>query len=157
MIVTTLSDVSRYARIDANLGLALKWLASAAWANLQPGEHNIRARKIYAIMQEYNTKEDSQCTFESHRLYIDIQMILAGREIIQVVSKSLLTIQDSYREDIEFYEVPAENRSQSLLMRPFDLAIFFPEDAHRPCMQADSESESVRKLVIKVALAGVVQ
>lgn len=153
MIVTTLSDASRYERFDTNIGMALRWLAGASWSNLQPGEHSIRAREVYAIMQQYDTKEDSQCIFESHRLYTDIQMVLSGREIIQVASKSLLIIQEPYREDIEFYRLPTENGSQSLLMKPYDLAIFFPEDAHRPCMQVDSKSEAVRKLVIKVALS----
>jgi len=154
MIVTTLSELWRYQGLNARLDQAFDWLKNAPWNDLPIGKHEIQGDEIYALVQEYETKEPDQCKFESHRLYIDIQVILEGKEIIEALPVQLLEISEPYTPDIAFYKLPTQVKvkAHSLAMGAHDIAIFFPEDAHRPCMRIGGRAESVRKVVVKVAL-----
>ena len=50
--------------------------------------------------------------------------------------------------DIGFYQNGC--RCQTLSFAPGDFAVFFPEDAHKPCCR--SGAPACRKLIVKVAL-----
>jgi len=106
----------------------------------------------FALEQAYRTKERSNCFFESHRNYIDVQLIVEGEEIMEVVdTRSLhVTIPYDAKSDLTVY-ADTSLPTSSLLLRKGDLAIFFPEDAHMPCIQTHG-SASVVKTVVKVSV-----
>ena len=64
----------------------IEWLQSTDLAALPLGRQEIDGDKVYANVQEYETKE----TFgiEAHRRYIDIQMLVFGKEILGVIPVS---------------------------------------------------------------------
>jgi YhcH/YjgK/YiaL family protein len=152
MIVVSLSNLSRYRGISQNLDNAFDWLEEGSWRRLPVGKLQIRGDDVFALVQEYITKEHSECRFESHRRYIDIQMLFSGKEIIEVAPVDSLNVIEPYKPDIEFYAYPRAGGVHALTMTAEQCAIFFPEDAHRPCMRVGDEAEPVRKLVVKVAL-----
>ena len=39
-----------------------------------------------------------------------------------------------------------------MLLHPGEFAVFFPQDAHRPCIKSEGSDETVRKAVVKVRL-----
>lgn len=152
MIVASLSNLSRYRGISKNLDIAFDWLKEGAWRQLPAGKFQIRGDDVFALVQEYVTKEHSECRFEAHRRYIDIQMLFSGKEIIEVAPVDSLNVIEPYKPDIEFFAYPAAGEVHTLTMTAEQCAIFFPEDAHRPCMKIGGIAEPVRKLVVKVAL-----
>ena len=54
-------------------------------------------------------------------------------------------------KDVAFYK-NIENASK-LVLKDGDFAIFFPEDAHKPCCALNNEPSKVKKVVVKVAVA----
>lgn len=104
---------------------------------------------LFALEQVYESKEREACFFESHRQYIDIQFILKGEERIDVVPISELTIDMPYDDEKDFIKYHDVKDLSSLLLRPGYVAIFFPEDAHMPCLQKDTKTV-VYKTVVKV-------
>ena len=152
MIVTLLSNISRYRGLSKNLDAAIDWLKAGAWRELPLGKYQIQGDDVFALVQEYATKEPSACRFEAHRKYTDIQMLVTGREKIEVTDVASLQVQEPYKPDIEFYSVPKRQGVQSLEMEPELAAIFFPEDAHRPSMRIADAAETVKKVVVKVAI-----
>lgn len=152
MIVASLSDVSRYRGISKNLDIAFDWLAEEAWRQLPAGKYQVQGDEVFALVQEYVTKEHTACRFEAHRKYIDIQMLISGEETIEVVPVDSLNVIEPYKPDIEFFACPAAGRAHALAMTAGQCAIFFPEDAHRPCMNVGGVAAPVKKLVVKVAL-----
>lgn len=104
---------------------------------------------LKATVMRYDTKELSDCRFETHRKYIDIQHTIAGGEGIIVRHASELEKDGSYDEekDLQFYQ-PAE----SPLLVPKTAgwcSVYYPEDAHRPQIN-DGEHRDVFKAVVKV-------
>ena len=151
MIIADMKDLGRYKGLNGNLDKAITWLQAGGWEKLPIGQCVIDGESVYALVQDYLSKTAADCRFESHRAYIDIQLLVSGREIMEVRSIDGLEVTESYKPDIEFYATPAGKTAHSILLEAGRAAILFPEDAHRPCIAAEGKPEAVRKIVIKVA------
>jgi len=103
----------------------------------------------FSLEQAYNTKLRAQGRLESHIQYIDIQVLLAGEEIMEVAEISTLKVSENLTptKDLIFYH---DSRATSPL-RLSGLgatAVFYPTDGHMGAL-AIAESALVRKIVIK--------
>lgn len=152
MIVTNLSDIARYRGLSANLDKAMAWLMAGDWESLPDGKREIDGEKVFALVQHYNSKAMENCRFETHRNYIDIQMLVSGAEIMEVRPAEGLAVTEPYKPDIEFYATPEPGSVHAVLLAPGMAAILFPEDAHRPCIAVGGVPKAVHKIVLKVAL-----
>lgn len=118
-------------------------------ADKPEGRYTIRGEDIYASVFTYQTGPAATKVFEGHRRYIDIQVVLSGVEMIDMVSSEGLSIKTPYdaEKDVIFYDSP--KIFSSIVLRPGFFALLGPQDLHRPgvCL---AQPETVRKLVIKV-------
>lgn len=105
----------------------------------------------FALEQVYNAKERDECFFESHRKYIDIQFILSGEEIIEVSNATLLVVSLAYNEQADLIKYEDIKQASSIILKAGDAAIFYPQDAHMPCIKATDELKVV-KAVVKVKI-----
>ncbi len=103
----------------------------------------------FALEQAYNSKDRKECFFESHRKYIDVQFILGGEEIIEVSNRNLLAVALAYNEELDFIKYEETKGASSIVLKAGDVAIFYPQDAHMPCIKAGSGAK-VLKAVVKV-------
>lgn len=109
--------------------------------------------KTYANVEEYNTKSHENCFFEAHKKYIDIQILLKGRERLDFRNINGLSVKNEYdpEKDIVFYS--DKETEGSIFLQNGNFAMLFPQDAHRPQMNASPEvCESVKKVVVKIAI-----
>jgi len=107
--------------------------------------------KNFVLEQVYNSKERAQCFFESHRKYIDVQLILEGEEIIEVAHINRLKIETDYDNSMDLLKYHDTKNASSIKLQEGDVAIFYPEDAHMPCLHLDKITKVV-KTVVKVAI-----
>ena len=105
----------------------------------------------FALEQIYFSKNREKCFFESHRKNIDVQFILEGEEIIEVDNIKNLNVDFEYDENMDLIKYGDSIFSSSIKLKKGDIAIFFPEDAHMPCIKIN-ESIKVLKTVVKVAV-----
>ena len=86
---------------------------------------------------------------EIHRNYVDIQLLLAGRETIVYRPVDGLPVTAEYDavRDIAFYHLD-ENGSVALPLEPGNFALFFPEEGHLP--GNGNPADSVVKVVVKI-------
>jgi YhcH/YjgK/YiaL family protein len=131
--------------------VAYKFLKETGLNTLELGRHELSDDGVYANVEEYTTKDSSH--FEVHRKYIDIQYLVRGKEYIYVspYEPGKQTEISAYDEakDIEFFD--KEEYGKQLLSSE-NFLVFFPSDAHQPCMKVDT-NEIVRKVVVKVPYA----
>lgn len=106
---------------------------------------------FYYSIQGYNTKPAEQCKLESHRKYIDIQIMVCGREYIDLADISRLSVKEPYNEekDIMFWNLP--NRMSRISLVEGDCIVLYPETAHRGSQIYDGV-EYVLKIVGKVLI-----
>lgn len=110
-------------------------------------------QRMFVMVQGYTTEPRESCRFEAHRRYIDIQLMLAGEEIIEIAPLDTLEVDTPFEpdRDVGFFKTPAAPCTQ-LVLRPGDFAIFFPEDAHMPKVRVSAPCP-LRKAVVKIDLS----
>ena len=104
----------------------------------------------FVLEQAYISKNKEDCFFESHKKYIDIQYVFEGEEIMEVENLSNLQVTTPYKEDLDYAKYSQSKDSSILKIRKNELAIFFPQDAHMPCIKLD-EKKKVIKAVFKIS------
>lgn len=147
MIVDRLENAHLYAGLSEKIEKAFEILNDKSLAEKEDGRYEVHGDNLFYIVQRYQTKTIDKAGFEAHRKYIDIQVLLQGRETIGYAPTDELTVNIPYKEDVLFYETP-ENYTEIKLSKGM-FAIFYPSDAHMPSCQLDGPS-SVHKVVVKV-------
>jgi len=146
MIIDTIKNKKHYT-LKKDILHGLKYLEVTDLSSLQIGKYEIKKDKIFAMVDEYNTKNKEDCSLEAHRKYIDLQYIISGEELIGYAPLEQQKIYKEYdsENDIIFYE---EEPSFTKLKQGM-FAIFYPTDLHMPGIKI-IESKKVKKIVIKI-------
>ena len=105
----------------------------------------------FGLEQVYNSKNREDCFFESHRQYIDVQFILEGEEIIEVSDINNLEVNFKYNDEMDLLKYKTTSSSSIIKLKKGDVAIFYPQDTHMPCVKLNN-SQKVVKTVVKVAV-----
>ena len=149
MILDCISNIDRYTKLSERLTTALNFLKTHDFSTYEPGKYELDGDNIYFMIQAYMTKPDNEMKWENHRKYLDIQCILEGEEIAGVAPISSLTLIEEYsvEKDMEFYS--NNEISTNVYLIPKTYAIFFPGEAHKPCVQCDKPVKC-KKVIIKV-------
>ena len=105
----------------------------------------------FILEQVYSTKEREECFFESHKKYIDMQFIVSGEEVIEVENSKNLICTQEYDEE-KYIAIYKNTKQASLIfLKAGDIAIFYPQDAHMPCIRT-TKCDKVVKVVVKVKI-----
>jgi len=119
----------------------------------ETGERLIQGSELFAVINCYETKSRAAAKLETHRKYVDIQVLLSGTEVIEIFPKQGLPVSEPYspEKDAEFYEKPSEPHAR-VILKPGQFLVFFPDDAHMPCLMTGNSPQPVKKVVVKVAV-----
>jgi YhcH/YjgK/YiaL family protein len=105
---------------------------------------------VFAIEQVYETRPRMEGFFESHRTYIDVQVVVAGEELMEVIDVSRAKVREPYdsaRDLVTYADAPD---ASTLHVRAGEAAVFQPVDVHMPSLRAHPVATLVRKTVVKV-------
>lgn len=159
MIFDKIDNIELYKGLSDDIYEGLKYLKEMT-PDIALGTYEITPR-VKAIVSEYETKEVNENGFESHRKNIDIQALLTGTERIAFLPVDQLTETTPYNDatDAAFYTSDdiihqtshILHQTSSLSLRPGTFALFYPHDAHMPCLCMDTPTK-VKKVVIKVKI-----
>jgi biofilm protein TabA len=108
---------------------------------------------VFAMEQVYQTKPRVEGFFESHRKYIDVQVIVEGEEIIEVVDASRIEVKEPYNPDRDLITYRDTTATSACRLLAGEAAIFYPVDVHMPTLRSGAAAVLVRKTVVKVPVA----
>ena len=146
MIVDKIQNSLLYENLHPGFTKAFDFIRKTDFSKLVDGKYEIDGGDVFALVQEYNTKDREVAKLEGHRKYIDIQYIHSGVELIGVVSLNEQTvISEDPENDFAFYE--GDGSFMKLESEMF--AVFFPQDLHMPGIKI-ANANQVKKIVIKV-------
>ena len=106
----------------------------------------IEGDALYAFRNEFMTVPLEETFFEAHQKYLDVQMLLSGKERCETADPATLGEPFEEKGDFKGYHGEAE---QSVILRPDNFMVVFPGDAHRLKIAVD-RPEAVTKVVFKV-------
>ena len=113
-------------------------------AALSNGKHFV-TEDIFCNVMEYSTKPESD-VFETHRAYVDVQMLAAGVEKIALPAGKVTF--EAYQEAKDNEPCTAEGKIY-VELTPGDLCVLLPGEPHLPSL-AIAQSVPVKKLVFKI-------
>lgn len=154
MILDKIENSFHYDPLGGEFKKVFETIKSTDFTKLEPGKYEIDGDNLYYIVQFYDTKPLDESRFEAHQKYIDVQFMASGNEMIGYTPlEDDLKSCGEYSEDsdVELFEQPREFTLTKF--GPGMFAIFYPEDAHMPCIRLD-ETENVCKVVFKVIVNG---
>lgn len=150
MVFDNLKNCELYYPLHPKFKEAFEFIEKAMAENLAAGKYEIDGKELWASVQEYTSKLESEAKAEAHKNYIDIQFIVSGSEVIEGFDIEKATPKSEYNDvkDVMFYE-DYDNVVKGILSKN-EYGIFFPTDVHKPGMCLDGNQDTVKKIVVKV-------
>lgn len=148
MIVTTIGRLDSYSEIPYAKDI-MSFISEFKKTDMKPDRYDIHGDELFAAVSRYDTEPREQRKFESHRKYIDLQIVLDGKEEMDWAPIDLLDVTSSEFEkggDIAFYE---GDSLSTITLGGDQCAVLFPEDGHRPNIM-HKKSDNVLKIVFKI-------
>ena len=104
---------------------------------------------VHAVEQAYLTRGREEGRWESHLRHADLQVLVAGEELIEVAEAARLTAEEDLTpgRDVVLYAPAAA--SGVLRLRAGDAAVLFPADAHLAGLDPGRRG-LVHKAVLKI-------
>jgi len=146
MILDTLENSGLYESIHPRFKQAFDFLHAADLINLPIGRIELDGSNLFVSVVEINGKTAGMTCMETHQLYIDIQVPVTAPETMGWLAGSGLKIKsEDYNpeKDIAFF---ADKASNFIVVKPFEFAVFFPEDGHQPGIAEGRH----KKIIVKV-------
>lgn len=150
MIVTNLKspEAGLYSQLNKYFAPALEAARKAMASLPETGRYDIDGDECYYMIQRYDAKSPFEAQFESHREYIDIQIMLCGEEIIRFETPDKLSLAKEYEPDYELFKMNKDYDSVRLC--PGDFAVIYPGEPHAPCIRAEGTDGKIVKMVVKI-------
>ncbi len=150
MIIDTLDRIDTYRPVLRGIdeGLAA---VRALGGDPQVGRYEFDGG--YFMIQEGTTRDIPDGDFEAHRKYIDVQIILKGRETVAWSDIRCLTESVPYLDDKDKVMYAGEPAQCNTIGEGMFWAAF-PQDGHKACRHMEAEAPAAyKKVVMKLPVA----
>lgn len=108
---------------------------------------------VFVSEECYLSKARADGFFESHRKYIDVQIVFEGEELMEVADIGTMKPRAEYDpvRDLLVYEDNTD--ASALRVMAGQATVFFPADVHMPTLRVRAAGGLVRKSVVKIPVA----
>ena len=148
MIHDQLKNIEQHAEICSSVKDAIAYLIKTDLKSLEVGKFDIDGKRIFAIVEKYQPKQMADAVWETHKRYIDIQVIITGSERMGYLPLTdKVEIKTAYNEerDFTYYNTDGE----LFVVSEGEFAIYEPLDVHAPGLLLEPEGGAVHKIVMK--------
>jgi len=150
MIYDQLANLKNYAGLAPEAwNLMADFLAK--WTpETELGRHILVKDQVFADVLNYSTKKLADCKVEVHAKYVDIQVILSGKEGIFCMPTEGLPVLEAMdvEKDRGFFAF-VSGKETRLTMQDGTFAVFMPGEGHLTGL--NETPTTIRKIVFKVA------
>lgn len=147
MVLDTLKNASLYNSLNPRFAKVFKYLESVDFLGITEGKYAIDGDDVFLLVNENKElKKPENAALEVHDKYIDIQIVVKGKEGFGWKDRTLCTAprgEMDTTKDILFFD---DKPSTYFTLQAGEMAILFPGDAHAPLVGEGT----VRKFIIKV-------
>ena len=148
MIVGKLKDLKRYKGIHPNIDEAIDYVLNNDLKSLPKGK-TVVSENVYINRDTYVAKPLEECFFENHEHYLDLQIVLEGKELFGYtdISNPSLKVTTPYNTEKDVTKCSATEDTIYITLEE-GFALVFNEDIH--LAKAKVNDELVEKAVVKI-------
>lgn len=149
MIADHLERLPLYYGMHPGLDRVIEAMKTLDLYSLPNGRHEIAGEDVFVNIMDTELKPAS--TWEVHREYIDLQLVLKGEETIAWAPRDQIAGFPPYdsAKDIQISTDPQQGNP--LLLKAGMFGIYFPEDAHMPGLGSGKGRKAVFKIKVMPA------
>ena len=146
MIYDHISMANKYYNLHPMFEKAFAYLTKNDFTTIPAGKYDLEQDKMFVLINHYFSKGIDESFIESHRKYIDIQLIISGEECMGfgVIDNFTHEPYDSAK-DLQKHK----GKLNFVNVEKNQFTIFYPSDVHMPGI-AINEPKEVLKVVVKV-------
>lgn len=146
MIIDIINNLCKYVGMNPLFADVVAFLDENDLNTLGAGKHFIKDKGLFVNIQEAKGRSQEEAVLETHVKMIDIQIPLDGEETFGYTPLcDLPPFEYNAEKDITKYgDIQAQTY---VTVKPGQMAIFFPQDGHAPCI---TDKAGIRKAIFKV-------
>ena len=148
MIVDTIENLGKYVALNPLFADVVEFLKNHDLQSMEPGKYPIKDKDLFMNLQVAQQRTKDTAFLETHIEMIDIQIPITCAETFGYTPLCDLPAFDYNAEkDITKY---GDTQPQTFVtVNPGQMAIFFPQDGHMPCIIDEPE---IKKAIFKVKI-----
>lgn len=118
--------------------------------SLVNGSYDVGYNNIKMNLGKYFTKKENDKFWESHKKYLDVQIMINGTEKVAINDIRDMEVK-SFDEEKDLTILEGD-KAFDIIMKTGDVLVFFPNDVHKPELNVSENDDSgnIRKIVTKV-------
>ena len=118
--------------------------------SLVNGSYDVGYNNIKMNLGKYFTKSENEKFWESHKKYLDVQIMINGTEKVAINDIRDMEVK-SFDEERDLTILEGD-KAFNIIMKTGDVLVFFPNDVHKPELNVSENDDSgnIRKIVTKV-------
>ncbi|MDI7690333.1 YhcH/YjgK/YiaL family protein [Cronobacter malonaticus] len=117
-----------------------------------PGKYELDGNRLFFLLSQDMTEPLSDRRAEYHARYLDIQIVLAGREGMTFSTLPPGMPDTDWLADKDIAFLPEGAQEKTVVLEEGDFVIFWPGEVHKP-LCAVGDPAPVRKVVVKMLMA----
>ncbi|EPN9329628.1 YhcH/YjgK/YiaL family protein [Cronobacter sakazakii] len=117
-----------------------------------PGKYELDGNRLFFLLSQDMTEPLADRRAEYHARYLDIQIVLAGREGMTFSTLPPGVPDTDWLADKDIAFLPEGAQEKTVVLEEGDFVIFWPGEVHKP-LCAVGDPAPVRKAVVKMLMA----
>lgn len=146
MIIDTIENLSKYVALNPLFADVVEFLKNNDLQTMEPGKYPIKDKNLFLNLQVAKQRTKDTAFLETHIEMIDIQIPISAAETFGYTP--LCDLPDfEYNAEKDITKYGDTKPQMYVTVNPGQIAIFFPQDGHAPCITDASE---IKKAIFKV-------
>ena len=152
MIFTNVNDEVQNKRLAKDIQFCIEYAKKNEnrILSLVHGSYDVGYNDIKMNIGKYFTKSENEKFWESHKKYLDVQIMINGTEKVAINDIRDMEVK-SFDEERDLTILEGD-KAFDIIMKTGDVLVFFPNDVHKPELNVSENDDSgnIRKIVTKV-------
>lgn len=146
MIIDTIDNLGKYVALNPLFADVVEFLKTNDLQTMEAGKYPIKDKDLFLNLSLAKQRTKDTAILETHINMIDIQIPITCAETFGYTPlEDLPDFEYNAEKDISKY---GDTKAQTYVtVNPGQMAIFFPQDGHAPCI---IEKEEIKKAIFKV-------
>ena len=149
MIFGNIDYLEEFGFLEDSVKRCFAYLKAHDLISYEKGTHEIDGDRLFVNVAEYTTTTPDNRFWEAHRDYADVDVMLKGKEQIDVNFIRNMELKEYVKKD-DFLPMEGE-KNGSVVLREGDFLVCYPSDGHRTAVEAEGP-ETIKKAIFKVAI-----
>lgn len=148
--VNAVDFYEQYHKNPAQWDAMFEWLANHDLLALEKGSHPIGGTDMVVKIEDSRNAPLEKRRSESHYHTIDFQYVVKGVERFGIIDHNTSVPNCEYKPDVIHYDYDRE-QARFYDSSPDSFFLFFPEDWHIAKIANDTDDQTIRVVVVKLA------